>query len=100
MSQNPEEGSRAVPGVRPPSASENLPPFSGNTTDCPKCGLSCAKVTWHSHGGTIGDHKGFPCEHHRLLAEHMCRTCRCGYGWLEATADAGASEPRRLRPAR
>jgi hypothetical protein len=81
------------------SSSENLPPFSGMNTACPKCGYRAVKVMWHSRGGALGGHKGFPCQHCRDLAEHMCRTCRCGYGWVEATKDA-AGEPRRLRPAR
>jgi hypothetical protein len=79
------------------SASENLPPFSGRNTACPKCGYRFAKATWHSRGIF---HAGFPCEHRRGLAEHMCRTCPgCKYGWIEATKDA-AGEPQRLRPAR
>jgi hypothetical protein len=77
--------------------SDGLPPFSGNTADCPKCG-SCVPATWHPCGG-FG--KDFPCESRHDLDEHMCRSCEaCGYGWLEATKDASASEPRRLRPAR
>jgi hypothetical protein len=76
--------------------SENLPPFHPGG-GCPKCGCGAVKVTWH----LIGLEEGFPCEHRVDLDEHLCRTCpACKYGWLEATKDASASEPRRLRPAR
>ena len=77
------------------STSENLPPFSGNT-QCPKCGAG-VKTTWH----LICLEEGFPCDDVSPPDhfEHMCRPCRCGYGWLEATADASTGEPRRLRPA-
>ena len=76
------------------SPSESLPPFSG-ARQCPKCG-GAMKATWHECGQ--GDPR-FPClVGGAWRGEHMCRTCRCGYGWLEATNDA-AGEPRRLRPA-
>jgi ribosomal protein S27AE len=79
------------------SASENLPPFTPYAA-CPKCGGS-VETTWH----LISLQDGFPCMDVRPPRhfEHLCRQCsRCGYGWLEATKDASASEPRRLRPAR
>jgi hypothetical protein len=81
------------------SARETLPPFSDSSAECPKCRYPIVKITWHSRGGALGGHKGFPCEHRRLPGEHICRTCaRCGYGFIEATADVGADEkPQHLR---
>ena len=72
----------------------SLPPFSGRGAKCTKCGTySPMKIAWHSGG----IQKGFPCEHVAVGGEHLCRVCpSCGYGRIEATADAEA-EPGTLR---
>jgi ribosomal protein S27AE len=65
----------------------DLPPYSGNT-QCPKCGAweYAVGTTWHP----IGYELDAPCDNYDVF-EHLCRVCsRCGYGWLEATADANA----------
>lgn len=69
-----------------------LPPFSGRNTSCPKCGMS-VDVAWH----LLGLQKGFPCWNDPPdCDEHMCRVCpECGYGWMEAPADANAAEVSR-----
>lgn len=77
------------------SSEPGLLPFSGRNASCRKCGASVG-AKWH--GG--GRNPGFPCHLLSLAAgEHMCRRCpHCGYGWMEATQDAGASTgPRSLR---
>jgi hypothetical protein len=68
----------------PPAA---LPPFSGMSACCPKCG-SPMDVKWHPSCGAEG---GYPCWLENHMSEHHCRTCPCcGYGWMEATLDVNA----------
>ncbi len=62
----------------------DLPPYSGRHVACPKC-RTTVRATWHK----LGLEAGFPCTDDVEVWEHMCRTCEgCGFGWVEATADA------------
>lgn len=65
-----------------------LPPFSGRGAKCTKCGTySPMRIVYHRTALV----EGFPCEHVPLGREHLCRVCpSCGYGRIEATADAVA----------
>ena len=72
----------------------SLPPYSGNTM-CPKCNAAVG-TAWHPGlpyppENSRGDR--WACWLEGVPAEHMCRMCRCGYGWVEATADAGEATP-------
>lgn len=70
----------------------HLPPYSGDCS-CPKCKAEMG-TTWHSSAGKLN--VGFPCyrESPWSIFGHLCRRCtRCGYGWIEATADATADTP-------
>jgi DNA-directed RNA polymerase subunit M/transcription elongation factor TFIIS len=68
--------------------SQPLPPFSGDTPTCPKCG--------HEHATTRYMHTGF-CLHlgcdsevmeNGEVNERLHRECgRCGYAWDEATVE-------------
>jgi ssDNA-binding Zn-finger/Zn-ribbon topoisomerase 1 len=70
----------------------SLPPFSDVPGACPKCGKTGVTAAWHRFGGELGSNKGFPC-YHIFRKEHMCRRCpTCGYGWMEATADAADAQ--------
>lgn len=70
-----------------------LPPFSGDTPTCPKCGNEDASTTFKAYGDCIGgaDHTLVHGWHEN---ERLCRQCRrCGYSWDEATIEPG-QEPR------
>jgi len=74
---------------------DELPPFDENAK-CPKCrSPRVISVVFHRCFK-----RGFPCyEDDLALGEHLCRVCgRCGYGWCEATAEAGATRRAGLRP--
>lgn len=75
---------------------DELPAYSGQTVDCPKCGPAVATTTFH-HGTMIGKKNphgdGWVCGRMwRTLPHggHLCRLCKnCGYGWVEACIDSG-----------
>ncbi|MGA4989931.1 hypothetical protein [Nonomuraea bangladeshensis] len=56
----------------------DLPPFSGDSPTCPKCGNVGAYTKHRSGRDPFASHPG----------EHLERSCtRCGYEWAEATVD-------------
>ncbi|WP_431781739.1 hypothetical protein [Streptomyces chumphonensis] len=64
---------------------EPLPPFSGDTPRCTKCGHEGACTEYRAYGD---------CGHPADVVigwtpnPRLCRTCRrCGHGWDEATLD-------------
>jgi hypothetical protein len=70
--------------MRPP---DTLPPFSGDTPTCPKCGNTGARTRFLNHG---------TCEHYGIDSlvmgyqanERLHRECqRCDYAWDEATIE-------------
>lgn len=70
---------------------ENLPPFSGEHPQCPKCGNRGAYTEWRpARGETVDLGVGGS---DRLVAhgdyEHLRRRCeRCDYEWREAIIEA------------
>jgi hypothetical protein len=70
----------------------DMPPLRPFTpeSNCAKCNAEDIVVIWHP-GGVAGA----PCwpadARDRVFTEHVCKRCtRCGYGWCEQPADAGA----------
>ena len=58
---------------------QELPPFSGHTVSCPKCGHDHAWTQYHD-GRVIAWSR-----RKHAAGEHLDRGCtRCGYGWDEA----------------
>ena len=71
--------------VKPDAAP--LPPFSGDSPTCPKCGNESASTTFKAYGDCLAgdDHTVMVGWH---ANERLCRRCtRCGYGWDEATVE-------------
>lgn len=73
-----------------------LPAYSPESS-CPKCSTEDPSLVYHE-GGTIGA----PCWpaviEDRVFGPHICKRCsRCGHGWVEATADAGAYAEKESR---
>lgn len=74
-----------------------LPPYDVNAR-CPKC-RAVPGVTYHAGLETTipGTSDYWPCFYSSRpgpVGEHLCRRCsRCGYSWMEATADATGNTP-------
>ncbi len=82
-----------------------LPPFSGESTPCAKCGLGAGKkdkrIGTHYHrqvmiGSPCHDLARFDMEKYNRIGfpEHLDRICfTCQHRWVEALADGPAHQP-------
>ena len=73
-----------------------LPPFSGDDSQCPKCGYIPASVRYLAHGVCL--HAGDLSEVIGLEPnERLHRECRrCGYAWCEALMDPALLNPAKV----